>query len=84
MPKYDCLTCINKHSPLYELCTTITSPGGKEHKPKWYVELVEIDPINDMPISRATKVEIAEELIRMLYRGIPIPTALVCEYNKRM
>ena len=83
MPKYDCNACVNKRSPLCELCTRITSPGGKEHKPKWYVELVEIEPINDMPLSQATRSEIAEELIRMLYRGIPIPTALVVEYNKR-
>lgn len=84
MAKYDCLACVNKKSPLCDLCTRITSPSGIERKPKWYVELAEIEPINNMPISRATKSEIAEELIRLLYRGAPIPTALVCEYNKRV
>ena len=84
MAKYDCLNCVNKRSPLCKLCTTIKTPSGKLRKPTWYVELVEFDPINDMPISRATKLEIAEELLRMLYRGMPLPTALVCEYNKKV
>ena len=83
MAQYDCMTCVNKRSPLCELCTRITSPSGKVRKPKYYVELVEIEPIKNIRLADATQSEIAEELIRMLYRGAPLPTAMVCEYNRR-
>ena len=83
MAQYDCTTCVNKLSPLCELCTRITSPSGKVRKPKHYVELVEMEPIKNIRLADATQSEIAEELIRMLYRGVPIPVAMVCEYNRR-
>lgn len=82
---YDCKTCVNRGSPLCELCTQITSPSGKEHKPKYYIGLVEVAPVvPELRIPHGLSSEIegrAITIARHLGAGLPIPIRAVLEYN---
>ena len=79
---YDCATCVNRNSPLCELCTQILSPSGKERKPKYYIGQVEVEPI-DPELKFDSEVERRAFLIaKHLISGLPIPIRIVLEYNK--
>jgi hypothetical protein len=83
---YDCKTCVNRGSPLCELCTQITSPSGKEHKPKYYIALTEVFPTAVQIMFPYYKPKeqkrAALAIAKYLCSGVPIPTSLVLEYNK--
>ena len=84
---YDCKTCVNRNSPLCELCTQITSPSGKERKPKYYIGLVEVAPVVPelkVPLGLNSELEKrAIDIARYLGAGLPIPTRVVLEYNRK-
>lgn len=85
---YDCKLCVNRASPLCELCTQITSPGGKEHKPKYYIGQSDIVVIGGrgkhQRITADQKTEcLAKYLLDHLLARVPLPTGLVLEYNRR-
>ncbi len=82
---YDCGSCVNKSSPLCELCTQITSPGGKERKPKYFIALAEVkSPITQIKFPHARGRETKRRAItiaKYLCDGLPIPIRVVMEYN---
>lgn len=84
--QYDCSTCVNRNSPLCELCTQITSPSGKERRPKYYMRIMELEPFAPelkVPLGLNTELEKrAITIARYLGAGLPIPIRVVLEYNK--
>lgn len=86
---YDCKTCVNRASPLCELCTQITSPSGKERKPKYYIAQSEVLSVGgrirfkERPTDDPETEKFAKYLISMLCKRVPIPTSVVLEYNRR-
>lgn len=84
--RYDCKTCVNRNSPLCELCTRITSPSGKERRPKYYVGLVEvITAVSELKAPHGVNTELERRAItiaKYLGAGFPIPTRVLLEYNK--
>ena len=83
---YECETCANINSPLCELCTRISSPSGKERKPKYYIERQEVAPsVPELRIAYGLdrKLEgIAITIARYLRNGVPIPISVVMKYNE--
>lgn len=84
---FECTRCANRRSPLCELCSQVTSPGGTEHKPKYFVEFTgatrmwaEGEPRRPFESERGEAC--AKMLEEYLREGSPIPVALVMEYNK--
>ena len=85
---YDCRTCVNRHSPLCELCTQITSPSGKERKPKYYIGQSDITVFGGRgKVQRITADEETERLAKYLLDHLlaraPLPTSVVLEYNRK-
>ena len=79
---YECKRCANRGSPLCELCSSITSPGGRERKPKYYVEFTGVTPrFKNNELSKRG-IECRRMLEEYIYLGEPLPVALVVEYNK--
>ena len=84
---FECTRCANRHSPLCELCTQVTSPDGTKHKPKYYVEFTGVNGRYagckpNRPFNSERGEECAKMLERYLSEGSPLPVALVMEYNK--
>jgi hypothetical protein len=86
---YDCKTCVNRGSPLCELCTNITSPSGKEHKPKFYIAQSEVQSVggrgmfHEKPSDDPQTEKLAKYLMRLLCQRVPLPTSVVLEYNQK-
>lgn len=86
---YDCKTCVNRNSPLCELCTQITSPSGKEHKPKYYIGQSDITVFGGrggsyQRITADKETErLAKYLLDHLLARAPLPTSVVLEYNRK-
>lgn len=86
---YDCKTCVNRGSPLCELCTKITSPSGKEHKPKYYIGQSDITVFGGISgsyqrIAADEETErLAKYLLDHLLARAPLPTSVVLEYNRK-
>ncbi len=86
---YDCRTCINRNSPLCELCTQITSPSGKERKPKYYIAQSDIVGVggrsryHETPTSDPETETLTQYLMALLCKRVPIPTSIVLEYNRK-
>ena len=86
---YDCRTCINKGSPLCELCTQVTKPSGKETKPTYYLaqsSIINIGGTGSYPEASTGDEEtekLAKYLSEHILRRIPLPTGAVLEYNRR-
>lgn len=86
MERFECKRCVNRASPLCEICTTITSPGGKENKPRYYVKQGDIEnpivkitfPHNKSEVCKKKALSIGV----FLQNGVPIPMKLVMEYNR--
>lgn len=71
---YNCSKCVNKHSPLCELCYKIDSPSGNSTKPTYFVSAAEI-------VVLAHK-NIKAKIVDNIGRNNPIPINWVIEYNK--
>lgn len=74
--KYNCKKCINNGSGLCRYCYQITSPGGEEAPPTYYVEN-----------KQSSDVQGTEEhklLQKALEEGRPLPMAVVIRYNERI
>ena len=85
---YDCKTCVNRNSPLCELCTQITSPSGKEHKPKYYIGQSDITVFGRrgsyQRITADKETErLAKYLLDHLLARAPLPTSIVLKYNRK-
>lgn len=87
---YDCKSCVNRNSPLCELCTQITKPSGKKTKPRYYIAQKEIMPvgrIDKLSCERFTSDKetdrLAGYLINYLLVRAPLPTSVVLEYNRK-
>ena len=78
---YDCRRCVNRSSPLCELCTWITSPGGIQHKPRFFIE--QGDPTTQRTASDPDTERLARYLLDCINARVPIPTSLVLQYNKK-
>jgi len=74
MQKYSCEECVNKNSPLCELCYKIDQPSGSTTKPTYFVSRGEITVMK----KQTAAILIVENIINRL----PIPINLVIEYNK--
>lgn len=82
---YECSRCANRRSPLCELCTTVRSPGGKESKPKYYIEFTGVTRM----FARRNELSKRGEECRMklseyLVFNEPLPVSLVMEYNEHV
>ena len=86
---YDCRTCINRASPLCELCTRITKPSGEETKPKYYIAQSDIVSVGgrtrycEHPTSDPETEKLAKYLVHLLCLRVPIPTSVVLQYNRK-
>lgn len=85
---YSCAECANRCSPLCELCSKITTPGGKEKRPKHFVRgdvhgiegMIERSrTYGDAEATRALAWFIRHTTDEDCLRAIPL--ALVIEYN---
>ena len=85
MEKYECKKCINRASPLCEKCTIVTSPGGVDNKPRYFIKEGEITyPSAEFrfPCNKdATLTKKAYAIAVYLCNAVPIPTKLIMEYN---
>ena len=62
----------------------VTSPDGTQHKPKYYVEFsgtLEECAADRRPFVKPRGEECAQMLESYLRAGMPLPVALVMEYN---
>ena len=85
---YECSLCVNRKTPLCELCTQIISPSGNERKPKYYIGQGELTIKGGMgkhpKITDDTETDkLAKYLIDHILAKIPILTNVVLEYNRR-
>lgn len=86
---YDCRSCVNRLSPLCELCTQITSPSGKEHKPRYFIAQSDIISVGgqarfaEHPTDDPRTEKLAKYLMRLICERVPLPTCIVLEYNRK-
>ena len=88
---YDCRNCVNRASPLCDLCIHVQTPSGIDaKKPTYYIAqtlVVNSDGtfkyIHDKPTDDLEIEALACRLIAMLGQRVPIPTGLVMAYNKK-
>ena len=86
---YDCRTCVNRTSPLCEICHQITKPSGKETKPTYYIAQIEVQSVGgrsryrEKPTSDPETEAMAKYLMHLLCQRVPIPTKVVLEYNRK-
>ena len=86
---YDCKTCVNRGSPLCELCTHIASPSGKERKPTYYIAQSSIlraggrSRFQEHPTENNEIESLAKFITSFLCQRVPIPISVVMEYNRK-
>ncbi len=87
---YDCRTCINRSSPLCELCIHVQSPSGREtKKPTYYIAQSDILNVGgrsryqEQPTGDPEIEKLAKYLTILLHQRVPIPTSIVLEYNRK-
>ena len=87
--RYECTNCVNRATPICEICTRIIKPGGKETKPTYYIaQSVGFSSGDerkryDAPMKAWKTEELASYLMRMLRLRIPLPTSVVLIYNRK-
>ena len=87
--RYDCAFCINKATPLCELCTRITTPSGKESKPTYYiaegktVNAGDVEGFIDRITTDMETENLANQLVHHLLSRVPLPARLVLAYNRK-
>ncbi len=72
--KYNCKECINFRTAICKYCYQISSPGGYESPPTYYVE--------HRSSLEARQSKEAEQLRLALEVGEPLPFAVVMRYNE--
>lgn len=71
--EYSCESCMNRKTPLCELCTSVTHPSGKSSRPTLFVS----GEGKENEFSR----EVASYIEAKLLLGAPIPVNWVLYYN---
>ena len=74
MGKYDCLECINQHSPICEYCSVTHVPSGKEMRPRYFVRI--------SSIGRVAEGGMPQYIKGCVENGKTISTAVIDKYNR--
>ena len=83
--EFDCSRCCNKRTPLCNSCSVITAPDGTVSKPKYFIGLSdeEIHVIEEQSGADILE-DLALYIVRSVEVGVPIPTALVMLWNRKV
>ena len=77
--EYDCSECLNRKTPLCEICTSIYHTDGTISKPKYFVKHTEIslDCVNSADHSEW----LAQYIEAHVHSRTPVPLSIVMKYN---
>lgn len=73
-----CKTCLNKGTPICQLCSFVKSPSGKETKPSCYTG------DGSAALAGMTVSDMGAVLLVRLQTGKPLPLSWVLRYNDRI
>ncbi len=87
---FDCRTCVNRASPLCELCIHVQTPSGIDtKKPTYYIAQSEVTTFggrgmfHEKPTNDPETESLAKYLMKLLCQRVPIPTGVVMAYNRK-
>lgn len=76
MKEYKCHECMNRLTPLCELCNTVKSPDGDERKPTYY------QGISGKTIEGQELETLVNTIAARALAGVPIHLNTVLKYNR--
>ena len=85
--EYNCIECVNKATPLCNMCRVIKSPSGRESKPTYYVALTTIqlgENVEHVTTQDEKTEGMAWIIAQHLNIRVPIPTSIVLNYNRQV